>query len=485
MKCRQILLTTGIFFLSILVSSCTLYQKPEISPIKIPTDFKFTVQSRNPYLKNYWWENFHDAQLNQLVCLAIHNNLNYQIAIKNIQIAQTYVAQAQSALLPQVNLNYGISRNKLSDNGFSSFNPTNQNLNSSMLPFRGLFDLEQLYASVIYELDVWNQVGNSVHQAQANVTVSKADSKVVKLTLISTVTGNYFQINALNSTLENLHQQYVCAVEIVKLTKDKFQSGLINIAAVDDAKNQVEAIKIKLDNLEKQRKILLNSMAYLLGKYPECFGCPINKPMKNPGFTKLIPEGVPCSMLANRPDIQSAYYQIVAYGYLEKQNIANFLPSFYLTGNDGFSTANLAEFIAKRSVFWNYGTNILQPIFDYGLRMSEYTRSKLQFESAALNYKNTVINAFNEVDSALASYKEDYTALHAYENQLTNLKDKLNLADAQFQAGLTDYITYLTAKLSYLQSSYNLSNQQLMVIEDIVQVYKALGLGLCDEEKVS
>ena len=112
--------------------------------------------------------------------------------------------------------------------------------------------------------------------------------------------------------------------------------------------------------------------------------------------------------------------------------------------------------------------------------MSIYARSKLQFESATLTYKNTVINAFNEVDSALTSYKEDYNALHAYENQLANLKDKLNLANAQFHAGLTDYTSYLTMKLSYLQSSYNLTSQELTLFEDVVQVYKTLGLGLCD-----
>jgi multidrug efflux system outer membrane protein len=121
-------------------------------------------------------------------------------------------------------------------------------------------------------------------------------------------------------------------------------------------------------------------------------------------------------MISNRPDIQSAYYQVLSTGYMEKETIANFLPTVNITGNYGYASTALSNLLSHSNSFWNYGIYTSQFIFDYAIRMSEYQRAKFQYESAILNYKNTAINAFTQVDTALTSYKEDNEALNAYQN---------------------------------------------------------------------
>lgn len=465
-----------------LLSGCVLYRKAEAPPIIAPSYFKSAIKIPYPNMNEHWWENFKDGKLNLIVKLAIDNNLNYHITIKNIEIARTYVSQYFSTLFPQVNLNYNLSRNEASLNElntFSSFNTLNtSNITSPRSGIQRTFNLEQLFGSLTYEIDVWNQIGNTVRQAKANVIASEADSAVVKLTLISSVVTTYFQITTLNADLVNLKQQYQAAAELLQLTNAQYKSGLVDIAAVDDARNQLENIKTSIINAKKQREVLQNTLAYLVGEYPENFSAKIDNVLTDPGFTKLIPPAIPSLVLANRPDIQGALFRVLAADYFVKQNIANFLPSFNITGNYGYATTNLADFISNGTRFWNLGLNLVQPILDFGLRHSEYKRSKLQYQSAILTYRNTVINAFNEVNSALSSYQKDYEALHAYKNQVINSKEKLDLACAQYQAGLGDYSTYLTYDLTYLQNSYNLINQQLAVAEDIIQVYKTLGIGL-------
>ncbi|VEB37456.1 efflux transporter outer membrane subunit [Legionella cherrii] len=479
----------SLFFLVtlLILNNCTLYQKPKIAPLEVPKHFKTSIKFTNKNINNSWWTNFHDKKLNQLVAWAIKENLNYQIAIKNIQISQTYVTQAASALLPQVNLNFDATRIKLSKNAINTFGTAN-NLGSTnpSVPLRNFsspFTSIEGFVSASYELDVWNQIHNSVNQAKANTVVSAANSDVIKLTLISDVVNTYFQILALNSNLANLRQQIYFSNELLKLTMSQFKGGLVDAQSIDDVKNQIESIKINISSLEKQKAILLNSMAYLLGQYPEHFNFPINNLLINHSFTGLVPKDIPAAVLCRRPDIRGAFYQVVSYGYLEKQNIANFLPSFNLTGNYGFSSPNLKNFLSSGSIFWNYGTNILQPIFDFGLRMSEYKRSKYQFESAFLNYKNTVINAIREVDNALSSYQKDYLALQSYQLQSKIFIDKLRITAAQYKGGLVDDSSYLTTNLGALQTNYNLATQQTLVLQDIVQIYKTLGLGLSTKDQ--
>lgn len=471
---KKLILALYIIFSVFYITSCTLYKKPEVPVVKTPNQFKPTIKVTNAKLKEKWWENFHDTELNRLVELAIKNNYSYQIALKNIQIACTYVTQNLSGLFPQVNLGFSTTRNKFNSVAFGgSF--ANQNAVSSNTH---IFNLQQLSGSVSYQVDIWNQIRNSVNQAKANQDASTADSNVMKLTLITSVVDTYFQIITLDANLNNLNKQYRFANEIVWLTNTQFRSGLVDASTLDNAKNQAETIQSNINNLKKQKQVLQYTLAYLVGEYPENFTFSMDNDFKSLQVKNLIPPGIPSEMMANRPDIQEAYYQILSYGYLEKQNIANFLPSISLTGNYGYQSTALSHLLSSANTYWNYGLYATQFVFDYQTRMSEYKRSKYQYESAILNYKNTVLNAFKEVDSALSSYKEDNEALLAYQKQTINSKDLLNLASSQYRSGLADYSTYLTTDLNYLQSSFNLANQKLVVAEDIIQIYKSLGLGL-------
>lgn len=462
----------SFIFLSI-IAGCVLYQDPVVPPIHYPHHFKVTVITKHPHLKNHWWENFHDNQLNQLVNLSIQNNYNYLIAIKNIDIAKTYVTQYESSLFPQINLSYQVSRNKSisSQTGGLSTNVLTGQKSSR------LFNLNNLTGSVSYELDVWHQLANTVNQAKALVDASDADSRVVKLILISNVVKTYFQIKTLHANINNLLNQQRIAQNILQLNTAQYQGGLIDVSVLDMAKNQVETIRLNLTSLQNQQQTLMTMLAYLVGEFPENFKVKINDQMPY-HFQQLIPSQLPAMMIANRPDIQEAYYTVIAYGYLEKQNIANFLPAFNITGSYGYASSALSHLISAPNAVWSYGLNALQPVLDFGLRKSEYDRSKLQFDSAILNYKNTVITAFQQVDAALGAYQEDHKGLLVQLQDYTNSIHIVNVYYAQYKSGYGDALTYLANKLNLLQSEYILTNQKFAVTEDIIQFYQTIGLGL-------
>ncbi len=454
--------------LAVFLSSCALYSAPKNVNVQIPLQFQYKVNSTNSTLSQNWWENFNDKTLNNTIKTALENNLDYKIALKNIQIAQTYVGQNQSSLLPTINATYSSTRNQPS-----------QNQNLSPLSSNKIYNLHQAGLSASYELDVWHQIQNSVNQAKANVNLSKADANVVKLTLLSNVAQTYFQLSALNLSIENFSQQLEAAKEILKLNEDQYNSGIINIEPLEDAKTQVENIKTVLNNLIKQKELTQNTLAYYLGKYPENFSInPATDDFDAIDYAKLIPPQVPSSILTQRPDVKEAMYNVLSYAYAQKQALANFFPVFNLTANYGYASTNLSNFIENASNIWSFGLNILAPLFNYKKNTSIYERSKLQYEQAVLNYRNTVINAFKETDSDLASYKKDNEALLSYQKNYQSAKNIYDIYKAQYEAGTVDYITYLNYKINLLNAKYNLINQNLLVREDIISIYNALGMGL-------
>lgn len=471
-----------VFLLCAFTTSCTLYRKPVTPEPYQANDFKYAIKITNDKLKNNWWENFNDPELNRLVAIALKNNYNYLVTLKNIEIARTYVTQYQSNRFPQISATFNASRNRsislFSPNNFVTSSDTSIANNTGISQLGRTFSLDEVFGTVTYEIDVWNQIGNAINQAKADTASSGANSNVTKLTLISSVADTYFQIAFLNAEITNLEQQYQAAVALAQLTRAQYHGKLIDVTALSDANNQIESIKINMTAVKKQKEIAMNTLAYLLGETPEQFSLSDIHPNLHIPYSELIPAGLPSTMVANRPDIQAAYFQVLSTGYVEKQNIANFLPSFNLTGNYGYANSNFGTLFTENNSFWNYGINVMQTIFDYKLRMSEYKRAKYQYEAAILNYKNTVINAYQEVDNALLSYQRDHEALLAYQHEVKNSQTKLNVAQTQFQSGYSDYTSYLNNKLILLADRLNLTNQQLLVSEDVIQVYKTLGLGL-------
>lgn len=467
-------MTTGIFTILAIISGCSLYQKPVVPAENIPSHFKYHIQKSSAHLKKEWWKSFRDPHLNTLVRTAIKHNYDYKIALKNIEIAKTYISQYQSGLFPQLNLNYSLSRQK----SLSVFSPSTSNLTSGFTSPGNLFNLQQLYASVNYEIDVWNQIGNSIKQAKSDTLASIAASDVIKLTLINSVITTYFQIQTLNENIINLTRQYDVTSQLFHVNNTQYRGKLIDASPLVDNKNQLVNIKININNAKKQKEVLTNTLAYLVGEYPENFHLHLSKPLQPARLSKIIPKGIPSEVLINRPDIKQAYFQVLSFGYIEKQTFANFFPSFNITADYGFASSSFSHFLTHQKAFWDYGLLTVLPVFDYQLRMSQYQRAKYQFESSILSYKSAIMNAFQEVDNALTSYQHDNQSLSATESAILNSKQKLDLSSAQYQSGYGDYSTYLSNQLALLQNRYTSDNQRLAVIVDIVQVYKTLGIGL-------
>nr|AEI30290.1 RND efflux system outer membrane lipoprotein NodT family [uncultured microorganism] len=469
----------GLLAGTLLLPGCTLYTKPEVNTPVPPEVFKVTVDAEKfKALNNRWWENFNNSQLNALVEKALENNMNYQVAIKNIDIAQTYVLQNMTLMFPQLGVDYELSRNKNILNVGNSFTSAPELTGNN-----SIINLQTLTATVNYEIDAWNQVHNAVDQAKADKDTSEGNANIFRLTLISSVVTTYFQIMALNENISHYEKQYAAAFEIAELTEVQYRSGLVDDALVYTAKNNAETILSSLKTAQKQQQVYLYTLAYLLGEYPEEYTPTVEGKLSDLKFDALVPQAIPSNMLAVRPDIQASFSSILSFGYIEKQNIANFLPSLSLSGTYGYANNTLAKLINQSNVLWNFGLSALQTVIDYPALYSQWKRSQIQYEAAILTYKNTLINAYTEVDAALVTYKQDTKVLESNERQLYNDKELLSIAKAQYSAGLTNYIDYLTNDINWLQGNINLTSQQLSVTQDIVQVYKTLGLGTEDEEE--
>ncbi len=453
-----------ILGLSLMISSCAFYAKPRKVSVKIPTKFKetinqYTIKNQNTY--QYWWKSFDDPTLNHFVDLALKNNPSYQIALKNIELSKAYVLENSSILFPNFNLNTSAEKQKLSQR-----TPTGKFFNIAP------YTTYNLSVSASYELDFFGKALSAYRASKENVKLSKKEAIAVKNALILNVVNNYYQIVQNAHYIRLLEKQINIAKKNLELGETNYQAGLISYQGVDSAKNTLETLKQILKTYKAQRNILVNAFAYLLGEYPEDFKFSIYGNM--PKYLQ-IPEAIPSKVLIQRPDIQEAMYQMIENAYQKKIALANFFPSFNLTASYGFQSQQLNNLITQPSIAWNFGLNILEPILNWNQYIGQYKASKIELQQSIISYRQTVLNAFKEVDDALAQYKADYYNYQRLQNAYQNTLDQYNMAYANYKAGIIPYASLLTYETNLIQTKQQLLNQELTLIQDVSSLYNVLG----------
>jgi outer membrane protein TolC len=115
------------------------------------------------------------------------------------------------------------------------------------------------------------------------------------------------------------------------------------------------------------------------------------------------------------------------------------------------------------------------PIFDQGRRRSEITLRKLDQQQAAIAYQQTVLKAWHEIDTALASYSAQAQRNAQLVQREMNSRVAYELAHVRYENGLTTFLDDLDAQRTLLQAQRDrvMSDSQLAI--QLVSIYKAIG----------
>jgi len=457
---KRVIIILGIS--GFILNSCSFYAKPTDVSIEYPNSFKEKLENTNASIDvQHWWKSFNDETLNYYVDLALKNNPNYLIALKNIELSKAYVLENSSALFPNFNLNGSETRQKVSQrtpNGrfFSTTPYTTYNLS----------------VSASYEIDLFAKALNAYKYYKENVKITEAQAKAIKNALIMNTVNNYYQIIENGLYIDILEEQLKIAKENLEILETKYKAGVISYQNIDQAKISIQSLEQTLQSYKNQRSILINAFAYLLGKYPEEFKFSASGDI--PKEIKL-PEAIPSTVMTERPDIQEAISNVITNDYEKKIALANFFPSFNLTGSYGFQSEQLSNLITQPSVAWNFGLNIIEPILNWNKNIGNYKASEIALARSIINYRQTVLNAFREVDDAISQYKTDKLNYKNLKTIYQNTYDQYEIALANYKAGIIPYSTLLNYKTNLLDAKKNLLNQRLILIQDVTALYNVLG----------
>jgi multidrug efflux system outer membrane protein len=181
----------------------------------------------------------------------------------------------------------------------------------------------------------------------------------------------------------------------------------------------------------------------------------------------------PATVLANRPDVKAAERNFAASmsnkSYARKQ----FFPDISLLSFFGI------EGISKMTPVypWSVGLTIVQPVLDFGRIESQIHVAGAQEREAFLNYQETILEALEDMENALTSYKNEVLRNRSLRSSVVENRRATDLAQRQFKSGFIGLLDLLVAQNNLLEAQSALADSDTALRKDLVHIYVASGGG--------
>lgn len=409
-----------------------------------------------------WRDFFHDAQLQQLIDLALANNRDLRIAVLNIEQTRAQYRIQRADQLPSVGLSLSQSRQ----------NPSNNGEGISSVAVGGL-------ALNAFELDLFGRVRALSDAAQASYLASAEARKTVQINLIASVANNYLSWLADNELLALTRDTLGTREASLKLTQLRFDNGVASELDCAQSRALHEAARATLAQVQRQRALNENALVLLIGQ-----PLPADLPTRTTRLSSAalladVPAGLPSDLLERRPDIRQAEQQLLAANANIGAARAAFFPRISLTGSIGRASTELTGLFSSNDSVnaWSWTAQLVAPLFDAGRNQAGLEATQAKRDIAVAQYEKTIQSAFREVADALAGRTTLGEQLTAQKAQATAQANAFRLADLRYRNGVANYLDVLDAQRALFSTQQAVTQTALLQRQNQVVLYKALGGG--------
>ncbi len=463
-----------ILLACITLTGCGLYDKYE-QKTTIPADAfgasqEITQSSGEQSMAQMSWrEFFTDPMLQQLIEQVLANNTDLNSARIAVEKSEASLKAAKMAYLPSIFVSPQASITTFGNSKASK-----------------AYDLP---LQLSWDVDVFGSITNKKRAANAVLLQAQMQKEAVRANLISVTAQHYFLLQVLDRQLEILSMTDSIWNESLSTEQALWENG----KAYSTAVNQMEAsyLNVKTQIVDTRRYIrsVENAICQLLAVSPrhinrQKWGSTTlhHAQAKGDSYqqmfdTKYLHLGVPAMMLENRPDIRMANHAMEEAFYNTQAARAAFYPNITLNGTVGWTNSAGGLIVDPGKILLSAIAQLTQPIFARGRLTANKKIAILTEEDLQKKYVQTVINAGNQVNEAMADCMAAREKNVFYQRQVEVLREAYAGTHELMDNGKASYLEVLTAQESLLNAQLNQAMNMYDAAEAVIALYIALGGG--------
>ncbi|MGJ5642844.1 TolC family protein [Formosa sp. S-31] len=456
--------------------SCVPTREIRDEQVALPDNFNTVVSQDTVNSAQIKWKDyFKDPDLIALIDTALVNNQELNIMLQQVDMAQNEIKARKGEYLPFVDIQAGAEVEKVGRYTSQGANDANTDIKPSEefpepLPNYGVG------AFATWELDIWSKLHNAKKAAVMEYLSTVEGKNFMVTNLISEIAASYFELQALDNKLNIIEQNLKLqnnALKTVVLQKQAARATELGVKRLEAEvfKNKSERFAVKQDIVETENRI-----NFLIGRAPQSVQRNSEHFIDREMDSLYV--GIPSQLLANRPDIRKAEYELQAAKLDTKVAKANFYPAFTLKAGVGLEAFNLKYLTTTpESLLYNVIGDMVAPLINRNAIKAEYYNANDRQLQAVFDYEKTILNAYIEVVNQLSNIDNLKHNYALKEQQVEALTKSIDITNKLFRSARADYMEVLLTQRDALESRMDLVETKKEQMTAFVQMYKSLGGG--------
>ncbi|WDE15596.1 efflux transporter outer membrane subunit [Acinetobacter schindleri] len=435
----------------------TPYEQPSIAvPGSFQNNTALSKQIYDDVLADQWWTLFKDPQLNTLVEDVLSRNSNLAVAGINLQQARIQARQTQS----QQGIRIGDAR--VSTGRQFSLDGDGDRSTGISLGYPGLS----------YELDLFGKLANQTEAARWEARATEQDLQATAQSLIGTTAQLYWQLAYLNERYSVVQQNLATAQKTYDLVRVQYRAGAVSGLDLTQAEQAIQSQQATLSQIEQQRVETRTALAVLMNMPVQQLS--IQEPQRLPNIAlPAIAAGLPASLLSRRPDLNAAELRLRKALANKDANKASYYPSISLTGSlsTGIGTSTSLSDALKNPVA-TLGAGLTLPFLQWNDMKRDLQVNELEYEKTILQYRQTIYEAFADVENALSNRTELTKQVELQRRNVELAEKTERLTEVRYRNGavalknlLDAQETTRNARLSLVQTRQNQYNAYVTLLQ--------------------
>jgi NodT family efflux transporter outer membrane factor (OMF) lipoprotein len=415
-----------------------------------------------------WWTLFHSEDLNRLIELSLKNSPTLAAAQASLrQAQQNLIAERDSLLWPAATANAGATRQRLS--------PEVEGIPASIAS-QTLLTVYNASVNASYAPDVFGLARRQIEGVRAARDVQANELQATFLTLTANIVTTAVQEALLRGQLEATRDMVDADEKELTLTQRQLQIGAVARSVMLALETQVKQTLATIPPLELALAQSRHRLAVLCGKPPNSTDLP-QFTLASFQLPAQLPISLSSELVHQRPDILVAEAQLHQASAAVGVATANMYPQLSITASYGFESLTTGTLFNNAAKVWSVGGSLLQPLFLGGQLAAQRRAAVAAYDSSAAQYRETVLQAFENVADTLRALELDAATLAAQADAESAARENLDLSTRQFEIGAISHLGLLDAQRSYALARISLIAAQAARFADTAALFQAMGGG--------
>lgn len=406
-----------------------------------------------------YWTRLNDPLVDRHVERALANNRDLAQAAARVAQARAGVRAARAGFLPQIDASGGVRRNV-------------GDLADDRLQF-------SLGADAQWEIDLFGRIGNNVAASRADLAAAGYGLADLRRLIAGQVAQVTVSARALAVQRAIARETLTIQDENLQIARWRLQAGLVSSLDVEQAAAQRAQTAASIPALERDFAQAANTISTLIGEPPGAVRAALDADAR---AIPVPPEAAgldtPAAILRSRPDVRQAEAALLADTARIGVARAQLLPLVRLTGNIGtssFGIDNLFD-IVTGGLF----AGVSQLIFDGGRARAQVAGAEAAAKASLAAWEQAILGALEDVESAAVALTAARERVVLFGTALEAANNAALLARSQYQSGLIDFQTLLTAESQLLGARNALAASEAERANAFIVLNQALGGGSSD-----